>query len=456
MLPLQHLLVVLLLVVARRESFAAAQLADVDVCSTAPDALTAYAGRSIPRTCIDVPFADGSGVTTMVSRCYYTYVPDNDRCAAQFAAAPVPVVFDVHGLGSCALLSMTYTGWRELADRDCFVVVWPSGNTDDTLGACFNFEGGLQSESYGEDLMTPPCCCLDISSAERTLNDPKPDDALFIRMAIDAVAEDVGADPTNDASIDRSRVYMAGHSNGCIASLAVAALHSDVVAAVCCHAGAVVTPFDAAAASYDAVPIWMVHGRLDDTILFNGVPFIPPFLPPDPRGFWPVMDTLDYLSEVNGCADAESYDLEGSPESDDYDALDDGNATTTTKGTVFRRTGCANGADVHLLALDDADHVPYPTRNEEGDVVAGFDTTAMAWDFCRAHTMSSSSSSSPDGDTGEPETANDEMPQPAEKDATAAAAEDPPVGESSGSIPRGVSALWQMALAVPFALAAIS
>jgi len=402
-----------------------------------PLVLTVALGQSTPQTCIDVPFDDGSGTVVMQNRCYYTYIPQNAVCQEKFETneSPVPVVFDMHGLTSCPLYSAAYTGWREHADKDCFVVVWPSGNVGlpGTFGGCFNLPGNMTSETYGNGITTAPCCCQNFLDAESAFNDPKPDDPLFLRMAIDKVIEDVGADDANNVSIDRSRVYMAGHSNGCITSLAMAALYSDAIAAVCCHAGAVVTPFDPA--TYNSpVPIMTVHGLEDDTIAFDGVPAIPPFLlPPNRRGFWPVLDTLDYLSDANGCQDADTLDIEGD--------------------TLFRRTNCVDGADVQLLAMKETGHIPYLRASEIGDDATAIDTTAMAWEFCSSHTKSQIPeplvSSSPPEETEMLPIEMDELEPEPEKEkgplmeeiilpedefaASVAAATDELNGESSGS-----------------------
>lgn len=442
-----------------------------------PFALTTALGQRTPQTCIDVPFDDGSGTVVMQNRCYYTYIPKNAVCQEKFETneSPTPVVFDMHGLTSCPLYSAAYTGWREQADKDCFVVVWPSGNVGlpGTFGGCFNLPGNMRSETYGNNITTAPCCCQNFLDAESAFNDPKPDDPLFLRMAIDKVIEDVGADVANNVSIDRSRVYMAGHSNGCITSLAMAALYSDAIAAVCCHAGAVVTPFDPA--TYNSpVPIMTVHGLLDDTIAFDGVRAIPPFLfPGQQRGFWPVLDTLDYLSDANGCQDADTLDIEG-----DTTVPDDNVAAT-----LYRKTNCDKGADVQLLAIKEAGHVPYSGSSDLGDdvVSTAIDTTALAWEFCSSHTKSQPpeplvSSSPPEEPEMLPEEIDEPEPEPAPEEeetsaveeiflpedefaASVAAATDELNEESSGSILRvhddGFGTLLLASLAVLVALATI-
>jgi len=71
--------------------------------------------------------------------------------------------------------------------------------------------------------------------------------------------------------IDTKRLYFAGHSNGCMMSQAMAALSSDLVAAVCCHASSLmVEPSD----DYTPTSVHVVYGDLDYSLdlFFDGGP----------------------------------------------------------------------------------------------------------------------------------------------------------------------------------------
>jgi len=378
-------------------------------CDFGPDALTDMYGKSIPRTCIDVPHEDDGSTTTALRRCYYTYVPDscyelagkiedNDEAPLPMK---LPLVFDIHGAGSCPLGSTFYTGWMAMADKECFVLVWPSGNNADEgdfLFNCFNLPGFLEIDDYGEidgNIVTPaPCCCrvpgaeydgMDTTNVTSIMastepNDSlEPNDPLFLKMAIDSVVESFittnTSTNTNEEeplfSIDRNRVYMAGHSNGCMTSLAMAALYSDTIAAVCCHAGALITPFPL---DYTPVPIWMAHGMKDDTIPYNGS-----FYVDDPQlrklGFLSIDQTMEYLSNQNGCTKETEMDLETNE--------------TGIIGKLYQRKGCKNNANVEIVALTNTIHMPYQVPLEFGlmmganpETFAPIDTTALAWEFC--------------------------------------------------------------------------
>jgi len=368
---------------------AAAQIGVEGRCEFGPDALTNEFGKSIPRTCIDVPVGDDGSTTAVQQRCYYTYVPDSDSCSS--SPQKVPLVVDVHGVSGCPLSSANYTGWREKADEECFVVMWPSGEIDRISGeSCFNTPGFLKSDDFGtkgsNDVITPPCCCGDDGVMIAFMNsEEETDDPLFLKMAIDSVVESF--ESTNDAlSIDVSRIYMAGHSNGCVMSLAMAALYSDTIAAVCCHAGALVTPFPE---DYTPVPIWLVAGMLDLMTPYEGSP-VPLWIPGIGKlGLWSMDQTMDYLAKQNDCSEEEENDF--------YDENE------LLVGTVFKRTDCRHNASIEVVALTEVGHTPYKlsplieqrlTNMWDYCVPTKIDTTTLAWEFCSAHVLSPSVESS--------------------------------------------------------------
>mmetsp|Transcript_24579 Transcript_24579/g.54110 ORF Transcript_24579/g.54110 Transcript_24579/m.54110 type:complete len:504 (-) Transcript_24579:258-1769(-) len=388
--------------------------AGVLACDIGPDALTEFFGKSIPQTCIDVPY-DGDGSTTKtVKRCYYTYVPDSCKSVTATGDGEknkelfLPLVLDSHGVGGCPLLSAQYTGWKEKAEEECFVLVWPVGFVSDEylISPCWNLPGYL---SDGNDVTTVPCCCFkEEDEADFKPPDKEPNDPLFLKMTIDAVIKDFENEDPPEAqqqqstdpvkiSIDRSRVYMAGHSNGCMASLSVAALYSDSIAAVCCHAGSLVTGFPED--EYVPVPVWMTHGMKDGTIPYEGETIID-MMVFGSYGFWPLETIVEYVANSNGCVDEEAIDLYNNTNSGVDDDSSSSNATSA--GIVYKRTNCENNANVELVALFEAGHFPYallpvnggdaavnsnnlPLFASFGDSPVEIDTTAMAWEFCSSH-----------------------------------------------------------------------
>ena len=266
---------------------------------------------------------------------------------------------------SCPFYSSLYTGWGAKANEECFVLIYPLGQTDPEVsdGSCFSVPGGYKFEN----ITSVQCCC---NKADDLFNPPPPVDPYFLRATVEGAVDYFNNGEGKDIlSIDTTRIYMAGHSNGCMTSLAMGALHSDIVAAVCCHAGTMVTPF---ADNYSPVPTWMVHGRLDTDVGFEESDLFFGF------GFPGLLEVASVIADKNGCAD----------EIIESDVMDG----DTVVGTSYKySSGCTNGADVELVALSESGHVPYKDGEEYnlGAKSTTIDTTAMAWDFCSSYAKES-------------------------------------------------------------------
>lgn len=362
-------------------------------CDFGPDALTNAYKTPIPQTCIDVPIDDFG---TKKERCYYTYVPDS--CTSP-EKKTVPLVVDIHGLSGCPLSHASYSGWKEKAEEECFAVIWPAGNNDieDSFGTCFDVPGGLRSDDYdtegGNDVTSVSCCCGEGDTGEGFGVREGTNDPLFLKMVIDGTIEESTSSDALGVSVDPNRVYMAGHSNGCVMSLAMAALYSDTIAGVACHAGPLLTPF---ALDYSHVPIWVIHGKKDFIAKYNGesemveagqfyrdsgelVPESGEF------GVWSVNQQAEYMAKQNGCKEVKEFDL-----------LDNENGSGKSIGTVYQHTNCEESADVEVVALFESGHFPYDMPplmqllvQAMGEKLTTIDTTAMAWEFLSSHNTAS-------------------------------------------------------------------
>ena len=210
-------------------------------------------------------------------------------------------------------------------------------------------------------------------------------------MAIDTTVESLGTE--GDLSIDTDRIYLTGHSNGCIISFAVAAIYSETIAAVACFAGAVVMPFPE---DYSPVPFWLVHGVEDDDIKYDGAVFVElPLI--GNLGVFSQDLTKNYLGAKNGCTGEEVTDF-----------VDD----CKVVGKVTKLTNCTNNAPVEFVALDGVGHNPY---NRGILSVTEIDTTSLAWNFIRSR------SNGPSGmiEIEEEVKEDEECPEPDEESASA-------------------------------------
>ena len=335
------------------------------VCPLGPCALSEPFGRQIPRTCIS---------TNRGKRCYYTYVPD---CAGEKS----PLVYDIHGFISCPLVSTTYTGWKELADEKCIVVVWPTVcallhlfqsfyfpewmcycilsalNLSYTIYSYFMkgnvrfFRTNFPCWAVPDDIIgvgsdpiknASPCCCR---NADVQVNADETQDLNFLRAIGKQVVRDVPQNSNGTVTIDTKRIYMAGHSNGCMLAMAMAMKHSDFVAAVCCHIGSIRTN---PGIDYSPTPIWFAHGEEDEVVPYEGNDLFPG-----------AQATFNHLSTINGCNSTNINAF----------SQDEG-------GTVQTASGCENNATIEFMTVYKAPHQCYRGTRIK------YDTTADAWNFC--------------------------------------------------------------------------
>jgi len=167
------------------------------------------------------------------------------------SSVAMPLVFDNHGYTSNAEAQNRYTGYRSLADQRTFAVVHP--------------EGVQNSWNAGQ-------CC----GYAQTQNI---DDVLFFRMMVDEIASLI--------TIDRTRVFTTGMSNGGFISHRLGMEASDVFNAI----GPV-----AATAPYfmdepeRAVGVYHIHGTDDYLVPYDGNLY-----------FRSVDESMEYWRDNNGC-----------------------------------------------------------------------------------------------------------------------------------------------------------
>ena len=204
-------------------------------------------------------------------------------------------------------------------------------------------------------------------------------DADFLRESINKVVYDIVPTLTEDAvQIDSRRVYFSGYTNGCSMAMGMAALFSDVVAAVCCMAGSwLTTP----AENYQPTPIWNLLGEEDAVVPYEGY-YQPNYglVIPDAQA------SLEALANLNGCQQV--------------DRVHKNLFQMTMAGQVGRLYSdqaffCQNDATVEYVTLATAGHDLYPAQQSIGQFGRSsfaseitIDTTQLAWDFCSRHALS--------------------------------------------------------------------
>lgn len=318
-------------------------------CNVGPDALSARLSSTLKKTikapqyCIPNPVEGGQ------DRCYYLLVPE---CAA----GSVPLVMDMHGTDSCPLFSTYYDRWAGTAIKHCFAIFWPIGVTDPNVAqtSCFHFPGGhvvstglLPSQPR---LTSKGCCCY---HDDVLLDDFTTNDLLVVKSMIQDifVKNRVDQQSGGNATMDGTRVYMAGHSNGCVGALSMSATYSDMVAAVCCHAGSLHTP---PSPTYNPTPTWIVSGQLDDAV-------------------WHplVVETWNYFGRTLHNCSHQTHTV----------TFPDGT------GVIHSHENCKNNATVVMVSLNSSGHIPFYESFElsPGANRTQIDTTEMAWKFCSSY-----------------------------------------------------------------------
>lgn len=196
-------------------------------------------------------------------------------------------------------------------------------------------------------------------------------DVEFIRYIVSHVVKNVPEKTKNNnknqVTIDTKRIYLTGHSNGCILAYAVTLKYPDLIAAMACFAGVLITP-PSDTYQYQPTPIWMVHGKQDDVIPYKGRNNEED----EDRFFISQQQIYEYFSTLNGCNQTSdiTFLLEEEVGED---------------GFYQKSTQCINNATVEFLTLNNTGHMPYLQADCVCDTAPKYDTTEDAWAFLSQH-----------------------------------------------------------------------
>jgi polyhydroxybutyrate depolymerase len=268
---------------------------------------------------------NGSFVSSGEEREYLLYVPKSyDR------GTPTSLVISMHGAGLWGAAQKETSRWNDLADKNGFIVVYPSG------------VGGkgvrIWRAEPGPDLMK---------------------DVRFISELIDTLKASYNIDPT--------RIYANGLSNGGGMSFALSCTLSDRIAAVGMVAAAQTLSWNWCKDSRP-VPMIAFHGTADRQVPYDGGSSWV-----TSRPFPNVQAWVANWARRNGC---------GANPAEEEVAVD-----------VTRRayTGCADDAAVVLYTVRGGGHTwPGGTPLPEwfvGRTTRTIDATSLMWAFFRDHPL---------------------------------------------------------------------
>lgn len=259
---------------------------------------------------IRADIASGSSAQSMQSggmtRSYRLYVP-----SGYDPSQPTPLVLSLHGFAANPGEQERDTGWDEVAERENFIVVYPSGTGSPArwnagqreIAGMRQRSGGLFQQFLGGFFETVPV-----------------DDVGFIRDLVAALSDQL--------CIDAARVYVNGMSNGGGMTNRLACEAADVFAA----AGMVAGAYTDFGVCDPARPISVIafHGVKDPIVPYDGNREI----------VFPAVETwvADWAAR------------------DQCDAAPETIAGTVGAVTGTRYTGCAADAEVDFYSIADGGH----------------------------------------------------------------------------------------------------
>jgi polyhydroxybutyrate depolymerase len=280
--------------------------------------VSAAAGLLINRT-------NGKIVSSGETRRYLLHVPRNlDQ------SEPVPLVITIHGFAQWPANHMSVSQWNPIADREGFIVVYPSGTGFPKRWLAFPQQEFASSK-----------------------------DVMFISDLIDTLSAQY--------NIDLSRIYVNGLSNGGGMTFLLGCELADRIAATGTVAGAFVLPMEQCAASRP-MPLIAFHGTADPIVPFQGGPS---------RGFdlpFPyIPQWMAARAELNDCGPTP--------------------LALPANGEVngVRYTGCLEDAEVIFYTIEGGGHT-WPGGNPLPKSIAGYTSMDISasetmWAFFEQYTL---------------------------------------------------------------------
>ncbi len=247
--------------------------------------------------------------------------------------APAAAVIDLHGLDSNGPEQAALTRFRQLADREGFVVAEPSG----------------------------PVGPLGVTGWEiEAIDEPDRNDLAAMNQLIDILLDDYCVDP--------ERIFVAGYSNGGFLAAELACQPGSRVAAIMAVAG-----FHTPEPCDRHVPTLVVHGTAD------------PIVPLGPNGTSLIVDdtTPPSLAELLASSIEEEVAISARGS-----GCDDPPTSTKVADDITELSyqGCNDGADHRLVLVEGGGHTwpgAAPTADEGflGPTTTNFDATGAGWAF---------------------------------------------------------------------------
>lgn len=271
---------------------------------------------------------DGSITHNGGTRTYKIYVP-----ASYDGSEDVPLVLNLHGLGSNNNEQLLYGDFRPIADTANFIILLPQG-----LPNQFNQQNHWNA-NFGTGVQ----------------------DIDFLSKLIDSIAADY--------SIDLDRVYSTGMSNGGYMSITLAGQLSDKITAVASVTGTMTGLQIPENTVSRPMPVMQIHGDADPVVDYNGSV--------NPLGSSISVDSLlNYWIEHNNCSTTAVVT-----------PVTDINATDGCTATRYDYLNGENGAEVVHYKITGGGHTWPGAFALSGKVTnQDFDTSTEIWKFFSKYT----------------------------------------------------------------------
>lgn len=239
----------------------------------------------------------------------------------------VPLVMVLHGATQSAESAERMSSMSELADKNDFIAVYPSGTGRDADARIPTWNAGN-------------CCAYAMENHV--------DDVGFLRTLIEQLEREDNVDP--------KRVYVTGISNGAMLSFRLACELSDKVAAIAPVEGAQNVECTPA----ERVSVLVFHGTDDHLVPFNGGST--PFQAGSHRSDNSVAGAISFWIKRDGCSSTPKHSESTEVHTDFY-------------------SGCQDGTAVALYAIQGGHHM-WPGLRISGNHVPASD---IMWQFFASH-----------------------------------------------------------------------
>jgi polyhydroxybutyrate depolymerase len=238
---------------------------------------------------------------------------------------PLPLVLVLHGGGQSPESAERMSGMSAKADKEDFLVVYPSGTGRSSRMPTWN---------------SGNCCGYAMQN--------NVDDVTFLRALIDKLEHDYSADPR--------RIFVTGISNGGMMSYRIGCELADKIAAIAPAEGAQ----DTDCRPSGPVSVIVFHGSADRLVPFNGGST--PFQIGPKRTDNSVANAVAFWVKNDGCSPTPKHEENSAVHTDIY-------------------SGCKNGTGVALYAIQGGRHL-WPGSRISGNNVAA---TELMWSFFLQH-----------------------------------------------------------------------